>query len=130
MAYDVRGHGASDKPAAFSMADHVADLLGLCCALGLTRPALVGFSMGSYITLRTAELHPHAFGRIVLIVHGTADKVVDLSYARRAAESTGPGPPAPRPWWNWTGPATGSRGATTVRPWGPLLRGARPPSAS
>lgn len=58
MAYDVRGHGASDKPAAFSMADHVADLLGLCCALGLTRPALVGFSMGSYIALRTAELHP------------------------------------------------------------------------
>ncbi|WP_369850243.1 alpha/beta fold hydrolase [Granulimonas faecalis] len=58
VAYDVRGHGASDKPAAFSMADHVADLLGLCCALGLTRPALVGFSMGSYIALRTAELHP------------------------------------------------------------------------
>jgi len=89
VAYDVRGHGASDKPAAFSMADHVADLLGLCRALGLTRPALVGFSMGSYITLRTAELHPHAFGRIVLIVHGTADKVVDLSYARRAAEVHG-----------------------------------------
>ncbi|WP_251159117.1 alpha/beta fold hydrolase [Caniella muris] len=67
VAYDVRGHGASDKPAAFSMADHVADLLGLCRALGLTPPALVGLSMGSYIALRTAELHPHAFGRIVLI---------------------------------------------------------------
>lgn len=67
VAYDVRGHGASDKPEAFSMADHVADLLGLCRALGLERPAVVGFSMGSYIALRAAELHPNAFGRVALI---------------------------------------------------------------
>lgn len=67
VAYDVRGHGASDKPDAFTLADHAADLVGLCRELHLDHPAVIGFSMGSYIALRAAELYPGTFSKLVLI---------------------------------------------------------------
>lgn len=67
VSYDVRGHGESDKPASFTLEDDVADLVGLVQELGLSKPVVIGFSMGSYITLRTAEEHPDLFSKIVLI---------------------------------------------------------------
>lgn len=67
VSYDVRGHGESDKPPAFTLEDDVADLAALVKEMGLVKPVVIGFSMGSYITLKTAEEHPDLFSRIVLI---------------------------------------------------------------
>lgn len=67
VSYDVRGHGESDKPAAFTLEDDVADLAALVEKMGLREPVVIGFSMGSYIALKTAEEHPGLFSKIVLI---------------------------------------------------------------
>ena len=67
VSYDVRGHGESDKPEAFTFADDVEDLYQLTIVLGLDKPIAIGFSMGSYIALRTAEDHPGIFSKLVLI---------------------------------------------------------------
>lgn len=67
VSYDVRGHGESDKPTAFTLEDDVQDLASLVQAMHLSNPIVVGFSMGSYIALKTAEEHPGLFSQIVLI---------------------------------------------------------------
>ncbi len=60
VAPDLRGHGDSDHavPPAYAIDDYVADLDGLTTALGLTRFALVGHSLGGVIALRYTERHP------------------------------------------------------------------------
>lgn len=68
VAIDCRGHGASSKPSAFTIDDHVADLLGLMDALGLERADLLGRSMGSYIAQGAASRAPQRFGRLMLVV--------------------------------------------------------------
>ena len=67
FSYDSRGHGQSSRPASFTLEDNADDLAGLVEAYGLKKPAVVGFSMGSYITLKAAEKYPDLFSKIVLI---------------------------------------------------------------
>lgn len=67
VSYDVRGHGESDKPDSFTLEDDVADLVSLIKTLHLENPIVIGFSMGSYIALKTAEEYPDLFSKVVLI---------------------------------------------------------------
>ena len=66
-SYDSRGHGKTDKPEAFTLEDNADDLAGLVASCGLRKPIVIGFSMGSYITLKAAEKYPELFSKIVLI---------------------------------------------------------------
>ena len=66
-SYDSRGHGKTDKPEAFTLEDNADDLAGLVASCGLRKPVVIGFSMGSYITLKAAEKYPELFSKIVLI---------------------------------------------------------------
>ena len=68
VSYDLRGHGKSDKPQQYVLNDHVEDLHDLISSFGFNKPIIVGFSMGSYITLLNAEKYPEPFSKIVLIV--------------------------------------------------------------
>ena len=61
ISYDVRGHGESDKPEKFDLGDYAEDLATLIGYFNLDKPVVVGLSMGSYITLKTAELYPNFF---------------------------------------------------------------------
>ena len=58
VAYDSRGHGASDRAGGrFGDAERVGDLMGVIHVLGLEKPALVGHSMGAAtIALAAAEV--------------------------------------------------------------------------
>nr|WP_255717072.1 alpha/beta hydrolase [Salipaludibacillus sp. CUR1] len=67
IAYDCRGHGRSEKPAVYSLEDHTKDLIGLVNYLGYEKVKAVGFSMGSYITMNAAAIHPHRFEKMALI---------------------------------------------------------------
>lgn len=67
VSYDVRGHGESDKPDAFTLNDDADDLIALARDMNLDRPIVIGFSMGSYIALKAAEKHPNLFSKLVLI---------------------------------------------------------------
>ncbi len=56
LAPDLRGHGDSDKPGSYAMADLVADLRALVLERALVRPALLGHSLGGQIAARYAGL--------------------------------------------------------------------------
>lgn len=73
--YDHRGNGRSsgDDPKDWTLAQWGDDLRGLCDALGIERPIVIGTSFGGFVTLSYATRHPdHAAG---LVLISTAAKV-------------------------------------------------------
>ena len=69
IAYDARGHGASD-PAPDGVYDYAAlaaDLLGVMDDNGIDRAVLAGASMGAHTILRVALEAPERVGGLVLI---------------------------------------------------------------
>jgi pimeloyl-ACP methyl ester carboxylesterase len=68
VGVDLQSHGrspAADRPLRFeSMADDIAALVG---ELGLERAAVMGFSLGGGVALRTALQHPQVVERLVLV---------------------------------------------------------------
>ncbi len=75
VAYDVRGHGASDVgDGQYSVEFFVDDLLGLLDHLAIDQAVVCGLSMGGYIALRALERHPDRFQGLVLCdTRSTAD---------------------------------------------------------
>lgn len=68
VAIDLQSHGrspAADRPMRFeSMADDIAAFID---ELGLERAAIMSFSLGGAVALRTAIQHPEVVERIVLV---------------------------------------------------------------
>ena len=87
VSYDVRGHGKTESGGECTLDDLSDDLVGLINAYQLEKPVVIGFSMGSYIALRTAERYPDLFTGIVLI--GTRGKghVTQFSISDEVAEA-------------------------------------------
>lgn len=68
VTIDLRGYGASDKPAeGYTGEQYVADLKFAIDALALEKPVIVGWSMGGAITMAFAAAHPGVAGRLVLV---------------------------------------------------------------
>ena len=65
-ALDLRGHGRSDWPGAYSVELMSADVLGFLDALGLDRVDLIGHSMGGLVGYLLAGDHPGRVGRLIL----------------------------------------------------------------
>jgi pimeloyl-ACP methyl ester carboxylesterase len=93
IAYDARGHGASDPspdPAAYEYSDLVADLEAVIDSLELERPALVGSSMGAATALAYALEHPDRVPALVQITPAytgegrTADSVDEDTWNKLA----------------------------------------------
>lgn len=63
---DMRGHGGSARAQPGEQLDMAADLAGLIRALGLTRPIVVGHSMGAMITYQLGVRFPELTGALVL----------------------------------------------------------------
>lgn len=69
VAFDHRGHGESDKPhdpGAYSREAMIGDILGLMDHLSLERVDLIGYSMGSHLSLALTALHPDRVSNLVL----------------------------------------------------------------
>jgi pimeloyl-ACP methyl ester carboxylesterase len=69
VALDLRGHGQSDKPhdpAAYGRAQLAGDVVGLMDHLGLGRVDLLGYSMGSHLSLRIALTAPDRINNLIL----------------------------------------------------------------
>jgi len=68
VGVDLQSHGrspAADRPMTFeAMADDIAELIRM---LGLERSAIMGFSLGGGVALRTAIQHPQVVERLVLV---------------------------------------------------------------
>lgn len=69
IAFDVRGHGESDKPhdlGAYDEGELGADVVRLLDHLGIQRADVMGYSMGGYITLRVLHDAPERVRRAVI----------------------------------------------------------------
>lgn len=67
IAYDIRGHGASEAgTAVFSITLFEHDLLCLMETLCVQRATLCGLSMGGYIALHAIEHHSERFDALIL----------------------------------------------------------------
>src|SRR5947207_10062440 len=69
VALDLRGHGESDKPhdpAAYARTEMVGDVLALMDHLDLGRVNLMGYSMGSHLSLRAALTAPDRVDNLIL----------------------------------------------------------------
>jgi 3-oxoadipate enol-lactonase len=105
LAYDVRGHGHSDKPAGpYSLESLADDLRGLLDALGIGRASLLGLSIGGMIAQTFALRYPDVVGRLIL-----ADTTSEYppegrrQFAERAlqVEANGIGPIVPATLERW-----------------------------
>jgi pimeloyl-ACP methyl ester carboxylesterase len=72
VAPDLRGHGASDKPEDPAAYDNPApwagDVAAIMATLGLSRPLLVGWSMGGWVAMDYLRVHgDDAIAGLVLI---------------------------------------------------------------
>ncbi|MFC7398421.1 3-oxoadipate enol-lactonase [Chelatococcus sp. GCM10030263] len=66
LAYDTRGHGASEAPPGpYSFADLTGDVLALMDHFRIDRAALMGLSLGGMTALGLAIHHPRRFERVV-----------------------------------------------------------------
>jgi N-formylmaleamate deformylase len=63
---DMRGHGLSARVQPGEKVDMAADVAGLICSLGLTRPIVVGHSMGAMVTYEIGVRFPELVSALVL----------------------------------------------------------------
>ncbi len=100
IAPDLRGHGRSDRPAAYTLADHVQDVLALLDDLGLDRADVMGVSMGSYVAQALAVAAPERVSGLVLVVTKASGLTSSTAryLAEHAAEVAGLTPEQVRLW--------------------------------
>lgn len=68
VAVDLRGHGASDKPMQeYTVAGFADDLAWLCDQLRVTKPVVVGHSMGGNVAFELARRHPDLPAAVVAL---------------------------------------------------------------
>ena len=67
VSFDLRGHGDSDKPGAYTMGHFIADLHAVIWQLQLERPILVGHSLGGQIVSQYAGVFPEVPRAVVNI---------------------------------------------------------------
>lgn len=70
VAYDARGHGASDpapSPSEYTYEDLAGDLLSVLDEVGFERAVLAGASMGAHTALRLALDHPERVAGLVVV---------------------------------------------------------------
>jgi len=68
VSVDLRGHGESDCPhQEYTMTDFAGDLSWLCEQLNVTRPVIVGHSMGGVVALVLAAQYPDLPAAVVMV---------------------------------------------------------------
>ncbi|MBU0969176.1 MAG: alpha/beta hydrolase [Proteobacteria bacterium] len=71
IAMDLRGRGLSDKPdTGYSPEHHIRDILSVMDDLGMEKTFLMGHSLGAFISLMFAALHPERVTKLILVDGG------------------------------------------------------------
>lgn len=66
ISFDQRWHGRGITSERFLISDCAADVAAVVDALGLDRPLIAGYSMGSVVAQRVWRQHPDAVGGLIL----------------------------------------------------------------
>lgn len=67
-AYDLTGHGYSDKPAkVYDIAGYVEQLEGFLAALNLTKVSLFGLSIGGWVSTKFTIRHPEMVDKLIVM---------------------------------------------------------------
>ena len=88
VAVDLRGRGLSDKPNdAYSMEDHMSDLLAILEYFTWKKAIIGGHSFGALLTIYSSYFHPEIFKAMILIdaaarLHPEARQMVAPSMSR------------------------------------------------
>ena len=92
VALDLRGHGGSDwvEPAAYRAVDYAGDIVAVLDALGWRSPLVIGHSLGGYIGVNLASLHPDRVGSLVIVDTMTQWNDRERASALEQAERPGP----------------------------------------
>lgn len=67
ITIDTRGHGESTRPQEYTIDDHALDIHEIIRALNLEKVDILGYSMGSYIALRAAEVECDDINHLILL---------------------------------------------------------------
>ena len=67
ITIDTRGHGESTRPKEYTIDDHANDVHEIIKELNLEKANILGYSMGSYIALRAAEVKSDDIDNLVLV---------------------------------------------------------------
>lgn len=67
VALDLSGHGDSDHRDAYRFEDWTDEVIAVADAAGIVgRPVVVGHSMGGFVTIATAALHPNRLTGVII----------------------------------------------------------------
>ena len=113
VALDLRGHGASDRPGAYSYELMRDDVIGVLDALELPEVVLVGHSMGGVVAYLVAAARPEGIARLVV-------EDAPMPFPRRAVVRERPPGELPFDWP--VVPAIAAQTDDPHRRWWPLLR--------
>ena len=80
-SYDLRGCGRSDRPEDYEVATLAEDLAWLCEELGISKPVVVGHSLGGVVGLELAAAHPSVPGAVVAVDPGPFDPLPEFREA-------------------------------------------------
>ena len=90
VLWDMRGHGQSDDPAAYSEALTVGDMAALLDQVGAASAIVGGLSLGGYMSLAFYRAHPERVRALLIIDTGPGFKKDDARDAwNRRAHDTG-----------------------------------------
>ena len=67
VSFDLRGHGDSSKPSAYTFSHYLGDLHGIITELQLERPILIGHSLGGQIVKHYAGVFSEVPSKVVSI---------------------------------------------------------------
>ncbi|WP_407454313.1 alpha/beta fold hydrolase [Methanobrevibacter sp.] len=67
ITIDTRGHGESTRPEQYTIDDHANDIHEIIKELNLEKVDILGYSMGSYIALRAAEVKCDDINNLILV---------------------------------------------------------------
>ena len=67
ITIDTRGHGESTRPEEYTIDDHAEDIHEIIRELNLEKVDILGYSMGSYIALRAAEVKCDDINNLILV---------------------------------------------------------------
>ncbi|MEZ5205350.1 MAG: alpha/beta hydrolase [Acidimicrobiales bacterium] len=84
VAIDLSGHGDSDHRDAYSLEQWAAEVVAVAADAGIDGPpVIIGHSMGGFVTIATAAIHPDAPAAVVVL----DSPVVEVDDEVRAAQA-------------------------------------------